>query len=96
MTGIESDFCGQTQSHGSHQWMDPFSPGQLSLTRARQCGGYLPQNKHSMALQYISSPTMGLPSGKDAVEYVREAPEDQVRLALEVCIRTARQALSQP
>ncbi len=36
------------------------------------------------SLRYISSPTMGLPSGRDAEEYALEADERLVRLALQV------------
>lgn len=46
------------------------------------------------ALTYISSPTMGLPGGRDALDFVDEASEGNVRLALKACIRTARQAMA--
>jgi hypothetical protein len=47
----------------------------------------------SAALRYISSPTMGLPGGRDALDYVDEASEKNAREALKACIRTARQAM---
>lgn len=49
--------------------------------------------KARQALTYISSPTMGLLPGRDALDFVDEASEDNVRLALKACIGTARAAL---
>jgi hypothetical protein len=46
------------------------------------------------ALRYISSPTMSLPGGADAAQHALVADERAVRLALETCIRTAREALT--
>jgi hypothetical protein len=47
------------------------------------------------ALRYISSPTMGLPPGREAEEFVRSGDVDDERglYSLEVCIRTAKMAL---
>jgi hypothetical protein len=46
-------------------------------------------------LNYISSPTMGLPGGADAYEYAAEgASETAARYALQICIRMARMALN--
>ena len=49
---------------------------------------------NEQALRYISSPTMGLPGGRDALDFVDEASEENVRQALKACIRTARLALA--
>lgn len=45
------------------------------------------------ALNYITSPTMGLPGGADAYTYAQECPEHMARMALQICIRMAREAL---
>ena len=51
-------------------------------------------NKVRAALTYISSPTMGLPPGRDAAEFAgSDATEQHVRLALQTCIRIARDTL---
>lgn len=52
------------------------------------------QSEVEAALRYISSPTMGLPGGRDALDFVDEASEVNARAALKACIRTARQALA--
>jgi len=44
-------------------------------------------------LTYISSPTMGLPPGRDAREFAMETPERTARYALQLCIDNARLAL---
>lgn len=46
------------------------------------------------ALRYIERPTMSLPGGADAEQHALIADERAVRLALQTCIRTAREALS--
>lgn len=48
------------------------------------------------ALQYIEQPTMSLPGGADAEHHVLVADERAVRLALQTCIRMARQAMGGP
>ncbi len=46
------------------------------------------------ALRYISSPTMSLPGGADAAQHALVADARAVRLALQTCIRMAREALT--
>ena len=47
------------------------------------------------ALRYISSPTMALPGDRDAYDFAMDgATELMARGALQICIRTARAALS--
>ena len=46
------------------------------------------------ALRYIERPTMSLPGGANAEQHALIADERAVRLALQTCIRTAREALS--
>ena len=45
-------------------------------------------------LRYISSPAMSLPGGADAAQHALVADARAVRLALQTCIRMAREALS--